>query len=64
MMDTEQPIASPMDPHSPPRNKDLVLKRKMRGGSPTPSDPSQWNKAKNELPKVKIVKLSNTSLHN
>jgi len=51
MMDTEQPIASPMDPHSPPRNKDLVLKRKMRGGSPTPSDPSQWNKAKNELPK-------------
>lgn len=55
MMDTEQPISSPVVvviPQSPTRKQEFVLKRKMGDESPTPSDSvSQLNKSKNELPK-------------
>ena len=64
-MDTEQSIASPVAvvmPQSPPRNELQGLKRKLptsvassppNASSLSPTS-SQWNKAKNDLPKVKI----------
>ena len=62
-MDTEQSIASPVAvvmPQSPPRNELQGLKRKLpnsvASSSTTASSlsptSSQWNKAKNDLPKV------------